>query len=112
MPAPKGNTNALKHGLYAKRIRKEVKNELRWMLADDLTHEIFAARLLLAQMYDEFEKAGDDVELKTKITTAYALLLTTLNSSMRTHAFLTGKEPEFLEALTEALQRHREKYDL
>jgi uncharacterized protein YjcR len=42
--APKGNTNALKHGLYAKQYSPEEQKELRRMSFDDLQHEINAMR--------------------------------------------------------------------
>ncbi len=41
MGAPKGNTNALKHGLYAKHYTPAERAELRRMLPDDLQHEMY-----------------------------------------------------------------------
>ena len=48
--APRGNCNALKHGLYAKHYTAEQKEELRKMEHGDLRHEINAARMIVSDI--------------------------------------------------------------
>jgi uncharacterized protein YjcR len=48
--APKGNTNALKHGLYAKLYSPEQKADLKKMALDDLAHEINAACVVVSDI--------------------------------------------------------------
>ena len=64
--APKGNTNALKHGLYAKHYSPEEQKELRRMSFDDLQHEINAMRKVAADILEEHNKikAGGVVDLE------------------------------------------------
>ena len=49
--APKGNTNALKHGLYAKHYTPEQRKDLKHMSPEDLTHEINLLRSIAADLY-------------------------------------------------------------
>jgi hypothetical protein len=100
--AKTGNTNALKHGLYAKRFKADEVRALKQMPNDDLRQEIALLRvvidriLLLAEGEQDTEGA---VKLMNSLTTA----VTTLNTTIRTHSLLTGNYTPLDDALAGAL---------
>jgi uncharacterized protein YjcR len=115
MGAPKGNTNALKHGLYAKHFSEEEINSLRRMEPEDLRHEIhmmrvavnnvFKVQVRLRKLLDEAEKKGElyDPDRMAKVTNSLAQAMTALNTTLRTHALFQGKDATVTDALDEAL---------
>ena len=117
MGAPKGNTNALKHGLYAKHFSQEEQTRLRKMSPEDLRHEIGMMRVAVKNVFDvqvrEYERvkslmnAGQvcDVEPLAKTTNNLAAAVTALNSTLRTYALFNGKDTNVTDAFDEALDR-------
>ena len=115
MGAPKGNTNALKHGLYAKHFSQEEQTRLRKMSPEDLRHEIGMMRVAVKNVFDvqvrEYERvkslmnAGQvyDVEPLAKTTNCLAAAVTALNSTLRTYALFNGSDTNVRDALDEAL---------
>ena len=103
MPAPKGNTNALKHGLYARHIRIDEQERLTES-EEDLSGEIKMLRVildrLLEQIKDKTEYSEKDMEAIRLITTV-SLTIGTLTSR---RAFLTGKVNGVEQAVEEAIR--------
>jgi hypothetical protein len=107
MPAPKGNTNALKHGLYAKRFNETQRLGLRHMAWDDLRHEEFMLRVAADEIYkllmESLSTIPIDIDHVTNLANSLAICTTATGSHARTHALLNGKERQIIDALSEAL---------
>jgi hypothetical protein len=115
MGAPKGNTNALKHGLYAKHFSGEEQAGLRNMSTEDFRHEIHMMRVAITNVFEmqaELRKAiqtihgAEDTEMieaLAKITNSLALAVTALSTVARTHALINGKDEAVSDALEQAL---------
>ena len=115
MGAPKGNTNALKHGLYAKRYSPEETAGLRKMPPEDYRHEIYMMRVAvknifeihseLYQLVEKLLKSGEkaDVDGLSKISNSLSLAITALNTTARTYALFNGTDSSLNDPLDEAL---------
>jgi len=107
MPAPKGNINALKHGLYAKQFNHDQISGLKKMQWDDHRHEVYGLRVIGAQIFKLLQIALSrsivDVDEVIKYTNAYALCTTSTGGAARLHANLNGMEAPFGDALSLAL---------
>lgn len=100
MPGKKGNTNALKHGLYAKNFTDLERKELKRMSEDDLRFEIAACRLAFSKIMDTI--TGKKPDMEKAIPQLYAAG-TVLNTLVKTHALLSGNYSPLDDALQEAL---------
>ena len=100
MPGKKGNTNALKHGLYAKNFTPEERKQLKKMSEDDLRFEIAACRLAFSKILETI--SGKKPDLETAIPQLHAAG-TVLNTLVKTHALLSGNYSPLDDALQEAL---------
>ena len=115
MGAPKGNTNALKHGLYAKHFSEEDRVWLRVMAPGDLRHEMYMIRLatngvfkiqqrILARLASEPGSSNSEDEAAlARMTNSLALALTALNTTARTYALFSGTDTTLNDPLDEAL---------
>jgi hypothetical protein len=115
MGAPKGNTNALKHGLYAKHFTMEEQGWLRRMAPNDYRPEIhmmrkavknvFEIQVRIHALLDSMPSSNDpkDVEALAKITNSLALAMTALNTTARTQALFSGTDEGLNDPLEEAL---------
>jgi len=115
MGAPKGNTNALKHGLYARHYNGEERLGLRNMSPEDFRHEIYMMRVAVknvfkiqSDLHKAVEKVQDSVDTETiealaKITNSLALAVTALSTVARTHALINGKDASANDAFEQAL---------
>ena len=115
MGAPKGNTNALKHGLYAKRYSLEETAGLRNMPPEDYQHEIFMMRVVVKNIFEihtelvalveKLLASGQPAEVEglTKITNSLSLAMTALNTTARTYALFNGTDTALIDPLDEAL---------
>ena len=115
MGAPKGNTNALKHGLYAKHFSPEETDKLRNMSPEDYRHEIDLMRVVVKNIFslqihlnEKVEsclssKEPVDVDALTKITNSLSVAVTALNTTARTYALFNGKDTSLNDAFEEAL---------
>jgi hypothetical protein len=110
MPAKTGNTNALKHGLYAKRFRAEELKDLRQMPADDLRAEIALLRVTLSRITSLIEDT-EDADIKTRYINAATNAALAIATLARTHAILTGKYNPLEEALIAALSQTSPYHD-
>lgn len=104
--APRGNTNALKHGLYAKHFNDEQRGGLKKMAWDDQTHEINLHRTIGEAIYELFlnqlSLPAPDIDKITKLANSLYLNTSSISTSAKTHAILNGEEA-LGDALSEAL---------
>ena len=115
MGAPKGNRNALKHGLYAKHYTAEELERLRKMKPDNyepelgmirtVVNNIFEIHNYIKKMMAEAMRTGQPVEVEAlaKITNSLSLALTALNTTARTQALFSGTDTSFNDDFEEAL---------
>ena len=113
MPAPPGNTNAVKHGFYAKRFTRREKNRLT-KGDDDLESEINAMRVIADRIIQRLGENGlqpveadesstqlSENALKTINTLANVML--TISTLARSHQLVTGKYMPVETAIMDAL---------
>jgi len=110
MPAKHGNTNALKHGLYAKSFTPQEKKDLAKMPLDNLSQEIALLRAVIARAWKVLEASTPGSEADSEAYATYArtlasftVAITQLGQLTRTHAILTGSYTPIDDALAEAL---------
>ena len=115
MGAPIGNTNALKHGLYAKHYTAEERAGLRRMAPNDYRHEIFMMRetvdseyeisRLVQEMVKKSLEANQPANMDelAKVMNSLAVAVTALNTTARTYALFNGSDTSQEDALDEAL---------
>jgi hypothetical protein len=96
-----GNTNALKHGLYAKYFDKDSLKAIRKIRPDDLLQEVATFRRALALVTNVFDNRDADILLKH--INAMSSAAASLNNLIRTHALLTGDYTPLTNALEETL---------
>jgi len=116
MGAPKGNTNALKHGLYAKHFSPEEQAWLRKMSPRDFRHEYYMMRVAVNAVFEIQQRIRtrmnsrldspnpEDEEALAKITNSLSLAITTLNTTARTYALFSGMDTTLNDPLDEALR--------
>jgi uncharacterized protein YjcR len=115
MGAPKGNTNALKHGLYAKRFSPEEITGLRKMSPRDMRHEFYMMRVAVKNLFEVQKRImarldslpgssnpADELAL-AKITNSLAVAIAALNTTARTMALFEGTDTTLNDPLDEAL---------
>jgi hypothetical protein len=115
MGAKKGNTNALKHGLYARHIDPGNWSGLRDIPPEDCQEEILLMRsvvrnlfelhaALQAQVKGELnEGRTENVEALSKLTNSLSLAITALNTTVRTQAILHARDGSVNDAFALAL---------
>jgi hypothetical protein len=112
MPAPKGNTNALKHGLYARHYQPDETKELKRMEANNLLYELMAARSKAekcqALAEAEINKPMKEVKNIVAYLTAWDFALNTVGALASRIAILTGENTTLQDSLTEALSGMRQ----
>lgn len=110
MAAKPGNTNALKHGLYARNFTKDQRADLGKMPFNDLRQEIAALRVIVAQVMTVTQEAAPapdaDAETKAayaKLVSSFATAITQLGQLARTQAILSGDDSPLNRAIDDAL---------
>jgi len=107
MAAPKGNTNALKHGLYSKHYSAEERKELKQMPWDDLSFEIMAARSKAekaqALVKTELSMSQPDTDKIIALLNAWDVALRTVAHLANRIASLTGENTTLNDSLAAAL---------
>jgi hypothetical protein len=106
MPGKRGNTNALKHGLYAKKFRAEEVAALRKMDPSDYKNEIALLRVKILNILDELEAASEH-EKRMDLYDALFNAVGMLNTTARTDALINGDHGQHLTAIEEALRMYR-----
>jgi hypothetical protein len=89
MTASPGNTNALKHGLYARRFSDAEKKHLRGINPQDLTFEIAALRVAADRILALIATAEKD-EDKANYHNALTHAMIGIATLARTNSILTG----------------------
>lgn len=116
MAGQKGNTNALKHGIYARRYTTDEQAALRKTDPADLRHEIASMRVSLAKASAILDKVIQEnkenpqspppiesVIAYGKLLASMAAVATSINSLVRSHALLTGPDSRLEDAILQAL---------
>lgn len=103
VPGKTGNTNALKHGLYAKQFTDAERKLLKQMPESDLRQEIALLRVVVDRVLTAFAAIEDDADALAKTATALTAAVLALNTTMRTHALLSGDYSPLADADDEAI---------
>ena len=107
MSAPKGNSNALRHGLYAKHYTPEQRKELSQMDYDDLRHEINSARIVASDIlkihYQIMAGEKVDHDQLAKNVGSFCNILERIGLTVARYSILTGSNPGLNDSLAEAL---------
>ena len=109
--APKGNKNALKHGLYASHYSEQERQQLVDMPPLESIHEIHMLRTRLHHLLSLIEDCEDDdrrVKLYNSLFTGSQRLLT----AMRTQTILVGDNKELLTDFWNALRLFQEEHGI
>lgn len=102
MPAKRGNLNALKHGLYAKRFKPDEIQALKKMPFDDLRQEIALLRVTLDKISGLLENASED-DAKARYINAATNAALAIGTMVRAHSILAGTYTPLDDALEKAL---------
>lgn len=111
MGAKKGNTNALKHGLYARHYNETKRTRLDEMPPLDSLNEIFMLRSTLDDILSLIEKCEDD-DRKVKLYNSLFVGAQRLTNAMRTHTLLVGDNQELLVSFWDAIEAFRKEHEL
>jgi len=107
MGAPKGNTNALKHGLYARQFNEDQRLGLRKMAWDDFRHEEFAHRSVGAGIFRLLQallaQEMPDIEQVIKLADCLSRITISTGTAARTYSILSGEDKQMEDALEQAL---------
>lgn len=102
MAAKEGNTNALKHGFYAKRFSPDEQSRIS-KIDEDLSHEIELLRIFVDRLADQLK----DIKSYSVDDLAKLHLVATLATAVGTlttrKAFMTGKITAVQDAIEEAI---------
>lgn len=109
MPAPKGNRNALKHGLYARRIHRDEAARIGSIPVKDVEGEIAYTRAVISRIALILEKNGLSYKSTRQLSGKSLKTLNSLDNALRTllsyirlHALLTGDLEEWEQEIDEA----------
>jgi hypothetical protein len=90
--APKGNVNALKHGLYAKHFGPEIVPEFKRMPADGILMELAALRYC-AMLALEITQSSTDTKEKTAALSVAVHALEAATGAVLRNQILNGNAP-------------------
>jgi hypothetical protein len=107
--APKGNTNALKHGFYSRRFNDSEALELN-DLKSGLIDEIALLRVLIRRVFEKVDEIDDDVENWARMLNTLSIASTRLASLLKTQKNLNdGEGSELSNALIQALSEVKDE---
>jgi hypothetical protein len=109
--APRGNKNALKHGLYAKHYVRQSRHDLEGMPPLESLPEIYMLRAQLDDILTLISNC-DDEDRRIKLYNALFTGAHRLTAAMRTHTLLVGKDQELLNTFWEAVDLFRKERGL
>ena len=109
--APPKNTNALKHGLYAKHFTPADRENLGKMSPMDSVHEVQLLRLTLEKVLTMIENCEDEDRLIKLYSTLYQGTQR-LMTAMRTNSIIAGDNQEILTSFWEAVELFRREHNL
>ncbi len=101
--APKGNHNALKHGLYAKHYTPEILPELQNMPTDDCLMELAAGRAALARALDIYYNC-QDADRQVKLFNSCVIAFKFITNTIQKLRLASGSSPQ-LQELWDALKQ-------
>lgn len=99
--APKGNTNALKHGLYSPRFQEAELKDLKALSEPDLTEEIAMLRLVIRRLISRLDEV-ETLDQLMRYTTTLSLATTQLSRLIKTQRLLLGELDEIGQAIHQA----------
>jgi uncharacterized protein YjcR len=103
MPAPKGNTNALKHGFYSRRFRQGELHDLELLLepgsGHSLSDEIAMLRVTMRRTM-ELAEGIQDVEIAIRWLNVLGASAVRIAALLRTEKLLHGSQFESLDFLS------------
>ena len=102
MPGTPGNTNAIKHGLYAKHFTRKERSALKNVDPLDLSYEIAALRVAADRLFSLIERT-EDADTQAKLHNSLTLALSEIGGLAARLGLLTGKESDLNDAIDEAL---------
>lgn len=100
--AQPNNTNALKHGFYARSFNNLEEADLS-KLENDLQGEIVMLKVATRRLFELASSEATDLEDSLKILAALGVSATRIATLARTQRLLTGEEPGLNGALNQAL---------
>ena len=100
--APRGNANALKHGLYAKHYGPEIVPEFKRMPTDGILMELAALRYC-AMLALQIVQTSDDTKDKTAALAVAVHALEAATSAVLRNQVLSGNAP-ILQDLWDAIR--------
>ena len=109
--APRGNKNALKHGLYAKHYIPQSRHDLEGMPPLESLPEIYMLRAQLDDLLTLISNCEDE-DRRIKLYNALFTGAHRLTAAMRTHTLLVGKDQELLNTFWEAVDLFRKERGL
>src|SRR5512143_3117737 len=103
--APKGNSNALRHGLYAKHFTPDERQRM------ESIHEIHLLRLTIEKVLSLIETCQDD-DRRVKLYNTLYQGVQRLMTAMRTNSIIVGDNQEILTSFWEAVELFRREHNL
>jgi hypothetical protein len=107
MAAPKGNHNALKHGLYAKHFTLDETDNIRRMDWKNLLFEIAGCRSMaekaMALAYRLMDQPDPDTDKVVALLNAWNASVRSIALLALRYSTLTGENKAFNDSLAEAL---------
>ena len=102
--APRGNTNALKHGYYSERFRKkEVENMV--FSSEKLEDEIKLLKVLILRMFEAADNEEDNLETWLKSLQTLGVSLTRLVTLLNAQQRMSGEKDDFRKAISDSVNR-------
>ncbi len=110
--APKrSNTNALKHGLYAKHFTPDERLAMGHMPPLEALQEIHMLRITLDRILSLIEDCQDE-DRKVKLYNSLYLGSQRLITTMRAQTLLAGEDKEILTAFWDAMELFRREQNI
>ncbi len=108
MAAPKGNHNALKHGLYATHFSPQTLARIRQMSPLDLQQEISLMRVAVKNLFELhnrlFTEGPKDPEEFRKITNSLSLAVATLTTAVRANVLFQAQNSSQNNSISSAME--------
>ncbi len=109
MGAPKGNRNALKHGLYARHLTPEAIDTLRRISPTDFQQEISIMRVLIKDLFEIhhrlYSQKKPDIEAFRMVSNSISLAVSTLHSAVKTFSLIQGQNCSQDNSILEAIRK-------
>lgn len=104
-----GNTNALKHGFYARKFHKFEEDDLQVALQGKLQDEIDMLRITIRRVFDLATDKTLDLESSSRALGTLGVASTRLAGLLSTQKLLYGKQDEVMLALHQAIKEVNEE---